>query len=184
MGGNGDGKLSPDEMAKAIEAGLSRTLPAHKQTVDQKWQELVKEYNQHRAKLQKYHPSEAAQAEADASVAPPGTIPEAGYRQAVYDGHPFTRHLTPEQSKEHAVFIEDQINVFSEMDENRDGHLSREEFIAHHTFLTKGKRAFAEADTDGDGHLTLGVMTQMQELMGENDPILQHLLASAHDEEL
>ena len=182
--GNGDGKLSSDEMAKAIEAGLSRTLPAHKQSVHQKWGELVAEYNQHRARLKKYHPSEAAQAEADASAAPPGTIPEEGYRQAVYESHPFTRHMTPEESKQHAAFIEDQINVFGEMDENHDGHLSREEFIAHHTFLSNGKKAFQDADTDGDGNLTLGEMTQMQELIGENDPILQHLLASAHDEEL
>ena len=70
--GNGDGTLSTDEMAKAIEAGLSRTLPAHKQSVSKKWDELVGEYKQHRAKLQKYHPSDAAQAEADASGAPPG----------------------------------------------------------------------------------------------------------------
>jgi hypothetical protein len=56
--------------------------------------------------------------------------------------------------------------------------------MSHNMFLTNALKAFEENDKDHDNALSFAEMTQMKEYVGENDPILQHILASAHEHEL
>jgi len=63
-------------------------------------------------------------------------------------------------------------------------HHAPPRFMSHNMFLTNALKAFEENDKDHDNALSFAEMTQMKEYVGENDPILQHILASAHEHEL
>ena len=183
---NNDKKMSVGEMQAALLAGLENVLPQHTANGEAKWDTLSREYSRHRQELSdKVDTGWDAHLEETEMSPPDGAIPDYAWGQALQDAIPPPKPsdaMTPDEERAHGDFVLDQINEFAAMDTNRDGHLSKEEFMAYHTVLTNAKWAFAKADVDGDGQLTIAEMTQMQELLGENDPIVQHLLASAQKE--